>query len=227
VGAALRPRPHRRQVRLPATNTLTFARESHIDILANKARMDPLAFRLKHLSDQRMRAVLEAAAKQFGWKPVRTPSRRGVGMACGVIYKTYVATVAEIDVDRKTGAVRVKRVVTAVDPGTIVNPEGARQQVEGCITMGVGYALSEEVQFSKGEVLTRNFDSYEIPRFSVIPKMEVVLIDNREYLPDGLGEPPIITMGAAIANAIFDKTGARLLQLPMTPDRVKQALQRS
>jgi CO/xanthine dehydrogenase Mo-binding subunit len=118
-------------------------------------------------------------------------------------------------------------VVPAVDPGTIVNPVGARQQVEGCITMGVGYALSEEVQFSKGEILTRNFDSYEIPRFSVIPKMEVVLIDNREYLPDGMGEPPIITMGAAIANAIYDKTGARLFQLPMTPARVKEALQRS
>jgi isoquinoline 1-oxidoreductase len=93
--------------------------------------------------------------------------------------------------------------------------------------MGVGYALSEEVQFSKGELLTRNFDGYDIPRFSTVPpKMEVVLIDNREYPPDGMGEPPIITMGAAIANAVYDKTGVRFFQLPMTPERVKAALQK-
>jgi CO/xanthine dehydrogenase Mo-binding subunit len=198
-----------------------------MDIMAGKARMDPLEFRLKHLGDKRAQGVLQAAAKQFGYRPWKqAPSGRGVGIACGMIYKTYVATIAEVDVDRKTGEVRVKRVVTAADPGTVVNPEGATQQVEGCITMGVGYALSEEVQFSKGEVLTRNFDSYEIPRFSAIPKMEVVLIDNREYPPDGMGEPPIITMGAAIANAIYDKVGVRLYQLPMTPERVKQALQK-
>ena len=134
---------------------------------------------------------------------------------------------AQVEVDKKTGAVQVKRVVTAVDPGTVVNPEGARQQVEGCITMGVGYALSEEVLFKNGEVLSRNFDSYEIPHFSAMPKMEVVLVDNRQFPPDGLGEPPIITMGAVIANAIYDATGARLFQLPMTPERVKAALKRS
>jgi isoquinoline 1-oxidoreductase len=214
--------------RMPATNSLIFAIESHMDIMAGKARMDPLEFRLKHLGDKRAQGVLQAAAKQFGYRPWKqAPSGRGVGIACGMIYKTYVATIAEVDVDKKTGEVRVKRVVTAADPGTVVNPEGATQQVEGCITMGVGYALSEEVQFSKGEVLTRNFDSYEIPRFSTIPpKMEVVLIDNREYPPDGMGEPPIITMGAAIANAIYDKVGVRLYQLPMTPERVKQALQK-
>jgi CO/xanthine dehydrogenase Mo-binding subunit len=87
--------------------------------------------------------------------------------------------------------------------------------------------LSEEVLFSKGELISRNFDAYEIPRFSTVPKMEVVLIDNRDYPPDGMGEPPIINMGAVIANAVFDKVGVRLFQLPMTPERVKEALRRS
>ena len=214
--------------RMPGTNTLIFAMESHMDQLAAKARMDPLAFRLKHLGDKRMQGVLQAAAKQFGYKPSkRSPSGRGIGLACGFIYKTYVATIAEVDVDKKTGEVRVKRVVAACDPGTVVNPEGAKQQVEGCITMGVGYALTEEVQFAKGEVLTKNFDSYDIPKFSNIPKMEIVLIDNRDIPPDGMGEPPIITMGAAIANAVYDKIGVRLFQLPMTPDRVKEALHKA
>ena len=150
---------------MPGTNTLIFAIESHMDMLAAKARMDPLEFRLKHLGDKRMQGVLQAAAKQFGYKPSkRAPSGRGIGIACGFIYKTYVATIAEVDVDKKTGEVRVKRVVAACDPGTVVNPEGAKQQVEGCITMGVGYALSEEVQFAKGEVFTKNFDSYDIPQ---------------------------------------------------------------
>jgi CO/xanthine dehydrogenase Mo-binding subunit len=212
--------------RMPGTNTCTFARESHIDILANKAGVDPLEFRMKHLSDPRMRGVLDAVAKQFGWKPGRTPSGRGVGVACGVIYGTYVATMAEVGVNKSTGEVAVKRVVTAVDPGTVVNPEGARQQVEGCIVMGLGYALTEEVRFKNGEVLDRNFDTYQLPRFSAMPKMEVVLVDNRQFPPDGIGEPPIITMGAVIANAVYDAVGVRLLQLPMTPVRVKEALSR-
>jgi len=114
-----------------------------------------------------------------------------------------------------------------VDAGVIVDPEGTRQQVDGCITMGVGYSLSEEVLFSNGEVLSRNFDSYDIPRFSTEPKTEVVLVDNPELAPDGIAEPPIITVGATIANAIYDATGARLFQLPMTPARVMQALKQS
>jgi CO/xanthine dehydrogenase Mo-binding subunit len=198
-----------------------------MDIMASKAGIDPVEFRLKHLSDKRMRGVLEAAAKQFSWKPGKAPSGRGVGVACGLIYVSYVASMAEVEVDKNIGEVRVKRVVTAVDPGTIVNPEGARQQIESCITMGLGYALSEEVLFKNGEILARNFDSYEIPRFSDMPKMEVVLAGTPGLPPDGLGEPPIITMGSVIANAIYDATGARLFQLPMTPERVKAVLKRS
>jgi len=213
--------------RMPGAITNTFARESHMDVLASKAGIDPVEFRLRHLTDKRMQRVLQAATKQFGWKAARAPSGQGVGVACGTFYKTYVATAVQVAADKSTGKVRVERVVTAVDAGIIVNPEGTRQQVEGCITMGIGYALSEEVRFSNGEVFARNFDSYEIPRFSTMPKMEVVLVDNPELAPDGIAEPPIITLGAAIANAIYDATGARLFQLPMTPARILQALKQS
>ena len=210
--------------RAPSVNTNTFARESHIDALAAKARIDPLEFRLNHLSDPRMRRVLETAARQFGWKTASTPSRRGVAIVCGSYSNTYVATAAEVAVDRASGKVRVVRLVSAMDQGLTVNPEGQKQQMEGSMTMGLGYALGEEVLFRNGEVLARNFDSYELPRFSWLPKIEAILIENRSAPATAGGEPPIITVGAAVANAIFDATGARLLQLPITPARLKEAL---
>ncbi len=210
--------------RAPSVNTNTFARESHIDILANKVGVDPLEFRLSHLSDKRMRRVLEAAAKQFGWKPARTPSGRGVGVACAIYMGTYVATMAEVAVAKSTGHVQVKRVVCAQDQGVTVSPDGSRQQMEGSIMMGLGYTLTEEVHFKDGRVLERNFDTYEIPRFSWLPRIETILIDNPETPASGCGEPPIVNMGAVIANAIYDAVGARLLQLPMTPARIQAAL---
>ena len=210
----------------PSVNTNTFARESHIDILAGRAGVDPLEFRLRHLTDKRLRRVLEAAAKQFGWKPARRPGGWGCGVACALYLGTYVAAMAEVAVDKSTGRVRVERVVCAQDQGVIVNPEGSRQQMEGSITMGLGYALTEEVRFADGEVLDRNFDTYEIPRFSWLPRIETVLVENPEVPASGCGEPPVVVMGAVVANAIHDAVGARLLELPMTPARVKQALSR-
>jgi isoquinoline 1-oxidoreductase len=210
--------------RAPSVNTNTFARESHIDILANKVGADPLAFRLSHLSDKRMRRVLEAAAKQFGWKPAGAPSQRGMGVACAIYLGTYVAAMAEVAVDRATGRVRVNRVVCAQDEGVIVSPDGSRQQIEGSITMGLGYALTEEVRFKDGEVRDKNFDTYQIPRFSWLPRIETVLVENPETPASGCGEPPIVIMGAVVANAIFDAVGARLVQLPMTPARIREAL---
>lgn len=212
--------------RAPSVNTNTFARESHLDILAHQAGVDPVEFRLRHLSDPRLRRVLEAAAERFGWKPARTPSGRGVGVACALYLGTYVTTMAEVGVDRTTGRVQVKRVVCAQDQGVIVSPDGSRQQMEGSIMMGLGYALTEEVRFQDGEVLDRNFDTYEIPRFSWLPEIETVLVENPEVAASGCGEPPIVTMGAVIANAIFDAVAARLLQLPMTPPRLLAALPR-
>jgi CO/xanthine dehydrogenase Mo-binding subunit len=116
--------------------------------------------------------------------------------------------------------------VSAQDQGLTVNPDGSRQQMEGCIMMGLGYALSEEVRFKNGEVLDRNFDTYRTPRFSWLPKIETVLIENQESPPSSGGEPAIITMGAVVANAIYDALGARVLQLPMTPARVLEAMGR-
>jgi CO/xanthine dehydrogenase Mo-binding subunit len=212
--------------RAPSVNTNSFARESHMDILAAKAGVDPLEFRLNHLSDARLRRVLEAAAKQFGWKPGKSPSGRGVGVACGIYSGACSATMAEVSVNKTTGHVQVKRMVSALDVGWAVNPDGMRQQMEGCLTMGLGYTLSEEVHFKDGEVLDRNFGSYELPRFSWIPKIETILIDNPGAAALGGGEPPIITVGAVVANAIFDAVGARMLQLPMTPERVAEALKK-
>ncbi len=212
--------------RAPSVNTNTFARESHVDILAAKAGIDPLEFRLSHLTDKRMRRVLEAAAKRFDWKSGRAPSGRGAGVACAIYLGTYVATMAEVAVDRSTGRVEVQRVVCAQDQGVVVNPDGSRQQMEGSITMGLGYTLAEEVHFKNGEVLDHNFDSYQIPRFSWLPKIETVLIENPEVPASGCGEPPIVTMGAVVANAVHDAVGARLVQLPMTPARILEALRR-
>jgi nicotinate dehydrogenase subunit B len=208
----------------PSANSNTFARESHMDVLAAKLGVDPLEFRLNHLSHARMRRVLETAAKQFGWQAGRGSTGRGVGMACGMYSNACNATIVELAVNRSTGAVRVKRVVMALDLGLVMNQDGMRQQAEGCAMMGLGAALAEEIRFRNGEVLNRNFDSYEIPRFSWLPKTEIVLVDNPENPALGGGEPPIIAMAPAIANAIYDAVGVRLLQLPMTPERVKAAV---
>jgi CO/xanthine dehydrogenase Mo-binding subunit len=140
---------------------------------------------------------------------------------------TWVAAIAETEVDAKKGTVQVKRVVCAQDMGLVINPEGAQIQMEGCVTMGMGYALTEEVHFKDGKVLDNNFDTYELPRFSWVPKIETVLIDAKDSPPQGGGEPAIILMGAVIANAIYDRTGARLFQLPMTPERMQAALQKA
>jgi nicotinate dehydrogenase subunit B len=210
--------------RAPGAPCNVFARESQIDIMAAKAGMDPLQFRLNNTSDRRMRSVLEAASARFGWKKAAGPSGRGLGVACGIDAGTYVAECAEVAVDKGSGRVIVKRIVCAQEMGIVINPEGAKMQAEGCITMGLGYSLSEDVRFRGGEILTKNFDDYEIPRFSQLPEIDVVLVKNDELTPQGGGEPAIVPVGAVIANAIFDAVGARLLQFPMTPQRAKQAL---
>jgi isoquinoline 1-oxidoreductase len=210
--------------RAPANNTNTFARESQIDIMAAEAGIDPVEFRLNNLSDKRMIRVLKAVADKMGWSPQKSPSGRGYGVACGIDAGSYVAHIAEVDVDKKTGAVQVKKVTCAQDMGLVINPQGARIQMEGCITMGLGYTLSEEIQFVGGDVLNKNFDSYELPRFSWTPEIVTEILDLPDEPAQGGGEPAIICMGALIANAIFDATGARLYQLPMTPERILRAL---
>ncbi len=210
--------------RAPANNTNTFARESQIDIMAAAAGIDPLEFRLRNLKDEKFTGVLKAAADKFGWTPAPGPSGRGYGIACGRDAETTVALMAEVDVDKTNGHVQVKRVVCAQDMGLVVNPQGAAIQAEGCIIMGLGYALKEDIQFEGGQIKNRNFDTYEFTRFSWTPDIDVVLIDAQDEPPHGGGEPAIICMGGLIANAIYDACGARLYQMPMTPDRVLEAM---
>jgi isoquinoline 1-oxidoreductase len=211
--------------RAPGNNTNTFARESHVDILAAQAGMDPVDFRLGNLADKKMRQVLETTASTFGWKKAPAPSGRGQGVALGIDAGTYVGLAAEVAVDASTGKIRVKRLVCAQNMGLAINPEGATIQMEGCLTMGLGYALAEEVRFSGGEVLDTNFDSYEIPRFSWLPEIETVIIDARNDPPQGGGEPAIVVVGAAVANAVFDAVGAHVYRMPMTAKRVKAAME--
>jgi isoquinoline 1-oxidoreductase len=208
----------------PGSNTNIFARESHIDIMAAKAGMDPLEFRLRNLKNPRMVRVLDAAARQFGWKPAKAPSGRGHGVVCLDYLNTYVAAMAEISVDKNTGRIRVQRIVAAQDMGLVINPEGAKRQMEGAITMGLGYCLAEEIHFKGGEIKDLGFTSYEITHFSWVPKIETILVDNPELPSQGGGEPPITCMGGVMANALFDAVGVRLNQLPLTPERIKAKL---
>jgi isoquinoline 1-oxidoreductase len=208
----------------PGSNTNIFAIESHIDVLAEAAGMNPLEFRMHNLAEDRMKGVLEAAYSKFGKSFSKAPSGKGYGLACTDYLGTYLAVMAEVEVNRNNGEVKVKRVVCAQDTGEVINPEGVRMQIEGCITMGLGYCFTEEIRFSKGRILDENFDTYEIPRFTWTPKIETVLVENNEMPPQGCGEPAITAMGAVIANAVFDAIGKRLYTLPMTRDRIKNAL---
>jgi isoquinoline 1-oxidoreductase len=210
--------------RAPGANMNVWAREAQIDTMAAAAGIDPLELRLRNMSDLRMRRVLKAAAEKFGWKPAAGPSGRGYGVACGVDAGTYAALVAEVAVDRNRGTVAVERVVGAQDMGLVVNPEGAKMQMEGCITMGLGYVFTEELRFRGGRMLDENFDTYELPRFSSVPSIETVLVKNDQLAPQGGGEPAIVPMGGVIANAIFDATGTRVHRLPITPARLLAAM---
>ena len=208
----------------PGANMNVFAIESQMDIMASELKTDALTFRLNNLSDARMKHLFNIAADKFGWFTIPRFRGQGYGLACNIDAGTYVVCMAEVSVDAESGKVSVKRVVCAQDMGIVINPDGARMQVEGGITMGLGYALSEEIQFDGGEILDNNFNTYPIPRFSWVPKIEVVLVKNDELAPQGGGEPAITVTGAVLANAIHDATGVRLVQLPMTPERIKGAL---
>ena len=212
--------------RAPSNNTNTFAREVQIDIMAAAAGIDPLEFRLKNLKDEKMIACLKAVADKFGYVAGKTPGGRGIGIALGTDAGTWVAHMAEVKVDKNSGKIHVIRIACAQDMGLCVNPEGTTIQMEGCITMGLGYTLAEEVLFEGGDIQVHGFDKYDIPRFSWIPKIETVILDRKDKAPQGGGEPAIIAIGAVVANAVFDATGARLYRMPMTPERVLEALRK-
>jgi isoquinoline 1-oxidoreductase beta subunit len=204
-----------------------FAIESFIDELAHAAGADPLQFRLDHLPDdelgERMRTTLETAGKRAGWGGAQ-PEGRAQGIALSGDGGTVVAEVAEVSVNQNSGRIRVHRVVAAVDPGKVINPNGARAQIEGSIVMGTSAALLEEVIVKDGRVQAGNFDRYPLIRMSEAPDVETILLEAPDGKPRGLGEPPIGPIAPAIGNALFALTGVRLRHLPMTPERVKAAL---
>jgi isoquinoline 1-oxidoreductase len=191
-----------------------FAREVHIDELATLVKMDPLAFRLKNLDDPRLRAAFEAAAERFGWGRALSAGH-GVGIAGGFEKGGYVATCAEVAVDRASGAVRLVRIVTSFDCGAIVNPDGLRNQVVGSLIQGIGGALFEAIDFDGGVIRNARLAQYRVPRFSDVPPIDIVLIDRKDQPSMGSGEAPIIALAPAVSAAIFRASGVRPRALPM------------
>ena len=206
-----------------------FAIESFIDELALAAQQDPLAFRLAHTLDPRLRRVFERAAEMSGWGTSRAERRgsgnedvrRGRGIAGAVYHGTYIAEVAEVLV-APSGAVRLLRVWAAIDPGYTLNPDGVRNQTEGGIQQSASWTLFEELRHRGGRIANTGWETYPIATFRDAPdSIEVDVIGDATKPSTGVGEPGAVAISAAIANAVFAATGVRVRQLPMTPERVR------
>jgi nicotinate dehydrogenase subunit B len=207
---------HQGSYRALAATANSFARESHMDDLAAAISADPVAFRLRHLDDERLAAVLSAAAAEIGWdEPL--PDGTGTGIALGMEKGGRVATAARVQV-RRDRTVRLLRLVTAVDCGAIVHPEGLINQVEGAVAMGLGPALFEQIDFAAGRILNGSMSDYRVPRLADVPAdLKVVLLDRPDEPSAGGGEAPIIAVAPAIGNAIFRACGMRLRSMPLVP----------
>lgn len=192
-----------------------FARESHMDELAEALHMDPLAFRLKNLQDDRIRGVLQAATDRFGWDKRNKRPGHGFGLACGTEKGGYVSCCVEISMSG--GELRVERVVEAWDSGAVVNPLQLKNQVEGAVVMGLGGALFEQIEFANGRILNDRFSKYRVPRFHDVPAIEAILVDRKDVPSAGAGEIPIVGIAPALANAIYDATGKRIRSMPLLP----------
>ncbi|MDE3154431.1 MAG: xanthine dehydrogenase family protein molybdopterin-binding subunit [Acidobacteriota bacterium] len=222
-------------LRDPEGPAASFAVESFIDELAVAASADPIAFRLQYLTEPRAKAVLTAAAEKAGWQ-ARTMHRpaagaevaTGRGVALGTRNGTYVGTIADVAVNRRTGAVKVTRFVCAHDCGLVVNPMALRRTIEANLVQSMSRALFEEVQFDRSRVTSVDWNTYPVARAADIPPVvEVVLLDHPDLPPGGAGEPSSRPTAAAIANAVFDAVGVRVRQAPLTPARVKAALEQA
>src|SRR5215469_17035000 len=196
-----------------------FARESHMDELAHALNMEPLEFRMKNLKDDRLRAVFEAAADKFGWGKQKSTPARGFGLAGGFEKGGYVATCAEVAVDRDE--VAVVRVVEAFECGAVVNPHGLENQISGAVVQGLGGAMFEAIHFDNGKILNPHLADYRVPRFSDAPEVEVVLVDRKDQKSMGAGETPLTGIAPAVANAIFHSTGVRVRSMPMVPNGLR------
>jgi nicotinate dehydrogenase subunit B len=218
-------------LRAPGDVARCFASESALDEIAALLRVDPVAFRLRYLADQRIIDVLNAAAKQARWNARPSPGTAsggskvtGRGVAVANRDETMTAAIAGVEVDRASGKITVQRVTLAQDCGLIVNPDGVKNQIEGNVIQGVSRALLEEVKFDASGIKTLDWVSYPILHFPDVPEIDVVLVDRKDLPPNGSGEPSLVPVPAAIANAVFDATGVRLREVPMTPERVLAAL---
>jgi isoquinoline 1-oxidoreductase len=194
-----------------------FARETHIDELAHEVGMDPLTFRLHNLTDTRLQDVLSAAAKAFGWSRNKPEPGHGVGISVGFEKGSRVATCAEVAVDG-SGNVRVVRAVEAFECGAVIDPDHLTNQIQGAMMMGLGGALFEAIHFDDGKILNPRLAKYRVPRFSDMPKIEVVLVNRKDLPSVGAGETPIVGIAPAVGNAIFNATGRRLRSMPMAPE---------
>jgi nicotinate dehydrogenase subunit B len=208
----------------------TFANESFMDELAFATGTDPVEFRLRHLSDARARAVLEAVAKRADWSNRPSPQGASVKSGRGVAFvqydrtEAYVGAVADVDVNPADGQIRVKRVVVAHDCGLIINPDGLRNQIEGNVIQAMSRTLKEEVKFDRSVVTSLDWTLYPILRFPEIPEVIIELINRPDQPAVGAGEATTSVIAPAIANAIFHATGTRLRTIPFTADRVKAAM---
>lgn len=215
----LRSRPQLREgsYRALASTANSFARESFMDELAALVGVDPLEFRLMHLDEPRMRPVLEAAAKKFGWRErvSRKERNRGIGLACSWDKGSVVACCSEIEVHPESREIHVIEVCEAFECGKILNPDNLRSQIEGAIVMGIGPALREAVEFDDKRITNASFRRYHVPHFADAPRIECVLVDRPDLSSVGAGETPIIVIAPAIANAVFHATGERVRQMPI------------
>jgi nicotinate dehydrogenase subunit B len=203
-----------------------FAREVHMDEIAASIKLDPIEFRLKNLKDERLRAVFEQGAKQFGWNTPRA-ANHGFGVGGGYEKLGYVATFVEVALKPDTGDIKIQRVLTAFDCGAVVNPDGVRNQIVGANIMGLGGAIFEAIEFENGRIVNDMFSKYRVPRFRDVPPLETLLIDRKDERSAGAGEAPIVGIAPAIANAVFAVTGIRLRTMPMAPLLVSQGYQLS
>jgi nicotinate dehydrogenase subunit B len=192
-----------------------FARESHMDELAHELQIDPLEFRLKNLKNDRLQAVFQAAAEKFGWGKQKNSIGTGFGIAGGFEKGGYIATCAEVSVERR--GLKVVRVVQAFDCGAVVNPQGLKNQISGAIVQGLGGALFEAIRFENGRIVNPHLAEYRVPRFSDLPHIEVVLVDRKDQRSMGAGETPLTGIAPAVANAIFGAAGVRLRSMPLAP----------
>ncbi|MBU4054664.1 MAG: molybdopterin-dependent oxidoreductase, partial [Proteobacteria bacterium] len=205
-----------------------FAIESFVDELAHATGADPMEFRLRHLEDERAKAVIQSAAKKSGWefwKKSKTPDR-GMGMGFSM-YKnraSYVAVVVDLHVNRGTGQIFMDQAFIACDSGEIVNPDGVANQLEGAFLQSASWTLKEQVSFDREGIISTDWYSYPILRFPDAPRVDVTLLNQPGSAYMGVGEGAMGPIPAAIANAVFDAVGVRLREIPFRPDKVKKTL---